>query len=414
MGANDTSKRIRLPFLDGLRGWSALYVVVVHACYGAFPDGSSGAWSVFEELFSYGRLAVSVFIVLSGFCLMLPLAVDPDRIRGQAWGGYFKRRFRRIVPTYLAAMGLSLLLLAVLPKWMTQHGWGNSFWPVFEADILLSHVFLIHNLSNDWITRINPPFWSVATEWQIYFLFPLVLLPMFRRMGWLASVLVGFGLGLGVIFLFRRFETAAPWFLGLFALGMAVAQLAVAAEGALVRHRRVLGHPVVVAAGLLAVITVVTIVGRVAEFDGWKGQFTSESIAGVACACFLLWLCGSDTLRAGDTPCRSTVGHRVAWFFETRCAGWLGKVSYSLYLTHALMLMITAPLIDRLGMTGGVHALMHISVAVTASLLFAWLFYQWFERPFVAKKSRTVKPETLPLGALASTANQPESAVSRG
>ena len=105
----------RLAFLDGLRGLAALYVVLHHA---ALEVRGASPWRVVEwsrGLLRHGHFAVAVFIVLSGYCLMRPVANDPrGRLRGGIVG-YLGRRARRILPPYYAALGLCWLLIAVVP-----------------------------------------------------------------------------------------------------------------------------------------------------------------------------------------------------------------------------------------------------------------------------------------------------------
>ena len=63
--------------------------------------------------------------------------------------------------------------------------------------------------------------WSVATEWQIYFIFPLLLLPIWRKWGNGAVIAVAFAVGLAPHYLFHGFaDIAAPWYIGLFTLGL--------------------------------------------------------------------------------------------------------------------------------------------------------------------------------------------------
>ena len=53
--------------------------------------------------------------------------------------------------------------------------------PVSSSGSLLSHLFLLHNLNASWIYDFNGTLWSIATEWQIYFVFALLL--QFRSTG---------------------------------------------------------------------------------------------------------------------------------------------------------------------------------------------------------------------------------------
>src|SRR5215203_1884331 len=106
----------RLAFLDGLRGLAASYVVLHHAALLVPPSGLTGPATVARFLLRHGHYAVAVFIVLSGYCLMLPVARDP---LGRLPGGtlaFFGRRARRILPPYYAALVLCWALIALVPE----------------------------------------------------------------------------------------------------------------------------------------------------------------------------------------------------------------------------------------------------------------------------------------------------------
>src|SRR6201986_5480265 len=92
----------RLPGLDGVRGLAALYLVVYPVSLRAFPGYPDAEAPFWVGWFSYGRFAVLVFIVLSGFSLALAPARDGWRLDG-IWD-YARRRARRILPPYWAAL----------------------------------------------------------------------------------------------------------------------------------------------------------------------------------------------------------------------------------------------------------------------------------------------------------------------
>lgn len=207
---------------------AALYVTLHHAVltYNGHAVEPRNPKIPFLATLVQGHFAVAIFIILSGFCLMLPVARSSD---GQLRGGlkaYICRRAWRILPPYYAALLFSLLLIYFIPLLQIPDA---TFWhmalPAFTPSVLVSHLLLIHNLNSDWVYKINSPFWSVATEWHIYFIFGLLLLPMWRKFGIAATVIIAFALGLAPHVLLRgtpfTLTWAAPWYIGLFALGMA-------------------------------------------------------------------------------------------------------------------------------------------------------------------------------------------------
>ena len=132
-------------------------------------------------MFGYGHFAVCVFIVLSGFGLMLPLARGGAPVCGEA-----SRR------TCAAACDASYPPTTRHLPCRSSLYWRPHVFPVGRqmsrttrrsARARSRRTVFVHNWNFDWVYRINGPMWSVATEWQIYFLFPLLLLPLWRRVG---------------------------------------------------------------------------------------------------------------------------------------------------------------------------------------------------------------------------------------
>lgn len=185
-------KRIirHIEFLDYFRGSAIIAVFLFHSLGTAFRADQLPWGTLFRDfstanssrsfllLFpvTYGWAGVAIFFAVSGFCVHLSYARNPE----QGWRVYFLRRFFRIYPPYLIALivfGLILPALAI------------SLVPAFSWRQFLSHLFLIHNFQRVTLFCINPALWSIAVEVQLYALYPLLLFAV-SRLGWQRSIVV--------------------------------------------------------------------------------------------------------------------------------------------------------------------------------------------------------------------------------
>jgi peptidoglycan/LPS O-acetylase OafA/YrhL len=169
-GPRGASRSGRLEFLDGVWALAALYVVAHHlylAVYDGFPANTGPA--VFTPLL-YGHFGVAIFIVVSGFSLGLAPAQRGWRLgRGGYWT-FMRRRAWRIIPPYWAALAVSVALVAVIG---TRTGEAVSWKGV------ATNFFVVQDVVEG--RSPNGAFWSIAVEWQLYWVFPLLLLVRRRR-----------------------------------------------------------------------------------------------------------------------------------------------------------------------------------------------------------------------------------------
>lgn len=162
------------PQLDYLRGFAILGVFIFHSLGISFGYDHlpwNGLWRSFDVSRSFlpfypltfGRLGVSLFFVISGFCIHWSFSLSLDK----RFLHFFIRRFFRIYPTYvvflLAAIGLTALQLS----------YSKSAYSLDSRD-LLSHLFLYHNFTKEYFFGINSSLWSIAVEAQLYVLYPLL------------------------------------------------------------------------------------------------------------------------------------------------------------------------------------------------------------------------------------------------
>ncbi len=87
-----SNARIRFDYLDGLRGWAALSVVVFHATGETFGPSLPAIKAPYLGLLNDGRFAVAVFFALSGFVLSRRFIATQDRgsLQRMAAGRYVR------------------------------------------------------------------------------------------------------------------------------------------------------------------------------------------------------------------------------------------------------------------------------------------------------------------------------------
>ena len=361
-----------MPFVEGIRALSATYVVFHHIWQFAIsnPTTPPPSWFKVVNVFEFGALGVAVFVVVSGYCLMLPVMAQPGE---QLPGGvrrFATRRTLRIVPPYYAALVATSVLLLSFGDLRAPSGTPQDITlPTFTWSKSLAHVFMIHNWSEDWRWGINPPHWSVALEFQIYFVFALLLLPVWRRYGRSASVGLGFAIALLLFALGYGF--AAPWMLGLFAVGMLGAALSVSTP----RQERIFGVGWGPAALVAALAVPVAVAGAHKVTTGDAASMIGDVAIGVATMLCLVWL-SHRHLAEPSTP--SLVGSALT----LRPVRFLGAISYSTYLLHyPIVAAVTILFVGDLDL--GVPATFALIALVSwpIILVVSVVFHRLVERP---------------------------------
>jgi peptidoglycan/LPS O-acetylase OafA/YrhL len=186
-----TASKNHLDALDWLRGVAILGVACFHTllpAFGTMQPPWNGNWR-FPTLtqgsvpgpfnaFIFGWVGVPIFFALSGFCIHYGTVVA-GKFSAPA---FFARRFFRIF----------------LPYWIAL-AFFSFIWPGTGRDWFqfLMHAAMLHNFSPETVWGINGSFWSLATEVQLYVLYP-ILLAWIGRGGWRSALLVTGILGLAL------------------------------------------------------------------------------------------------------------------------------------------------------------------------------------------------------------------------
>jgi peptidoglycan/LPS O-acetylase OafA/YrhL len=371
------ARRVHLAYLDGIRGWAAIFVAIHHIWQFVVmrPDiAHPPRWFSAMAVFKYGQYAVVIFIVLSGYCLMLPAARSASSELAGGVGGFLQRRARRILVPYYAALALSLLLVAFVPRILEPTD------PTFALGNLVTHVALVHNWFPHYQWTIDPPMWSIAVEWQIYFVFALLLLPLWRRFGPLATVGAAFALGLLPVFVGYQF--ASPWFLGLFAFGMLAAAINFAPGVDYGPTQPTAWEKLAIA---LAIVVAALTGAKIPALESPHPLI--ETVLGLATAAFLI--ASTRRLQLGQRP------SFVARVFEHPISMKLGLFSYSIYLVHCPVLRaLNLPLRDNHVAAVPSFAVL-VLVALPTAVLVSYVFHRIFERPFMTLSASQFGPASL-------------------
>lgn len=351
----------RLAGLDGIRGLAALFVVVNHVFLRAFPGFPADHAPPWAAGFIYGRFAVAVFIVLSGFSLSVSPARHGWRLDGIST--FARRRAWRILPPYWAALGFSLL--------MTWFVVAQPGWPVATGKSVAVNGLLLQDVVA--VPSPNRAFWSIAVEAQLYVVFPLLLLALRRWNPFapVAAVAVPV-LALGICS--AAHLGAAPDLLNqytpdlavLFAIGVAAAGVLTAAE----RRRAWPWHWFALALAVPALAPIV-----------WMGSvWTNEN---------LFWVDLALGPAIGCLLAAVATGHArpLVRVLDLRPLRSLGGFSYSLYLTHApIVIAVYYGFMHGRVPTGVPMFLVLCAITVPLTVVFARLFAEVFELPFQRRR----------------------------
>jgi len=347
----------RVVGLDGIRGLAALYVVAYHIFLRAWPGYPGASHPPFWMLWlSFGRAAVAVFIVLSGFSLGLGPARSGWRLKSIPT--YARRRAWRILPPYWAALGFSLVMTWYV---LAQPGWavpnGKS---VVVYGLLVQDVFAVGSP--------NRAFWSIAIEAQLYVLLPLLLVLVRRvsvtaMVGLVAVIVLTMGvLGPHVALMNTALVKFTPDLAVLFAVGLLAAGIVSAGERA--RSRPWAGYALAAAVPPIALM--------VAKGSVWSyfNLFWLDLAWVPVIGCFL-----AAVATSRPRP--------VVRCLDSRMLRSLGSCSYSLYLTH-LPIVIAVSYGLLLGrVASGLPAFFVLAaVLLPVTVCFARLFAAAFEIPF--------------------------------
>lgn len=159
--------KIHFQFIDALRGFGALWVVFRHSD----PDiRISQFTSILPEwfvdiAFRWGRLGVAIFFVLSGF--LIAYSFQNKKINFAYLKNFIIRRFVRLSPAYYISIFIALCI-----SFVADYIKGESFEPMGKPLSFLrviAHLFYVQDIFK--LHHIDDVYWTLCLEVQFFLVF---------------------------------------------------------------------------------------------------------------------------------------------------------------------------------------------------------------------------------------------------
>lgn len=336
-----------MPLIDALKAIASQLIVLHHlSAYGPLSEAMQVvAPRLMDALFDYGRMAVQIFLVVAGFLVVRGFSPADRQVRLNPltllWG-----RYQRLVLPFMVAIGLTMVASTLASHWMDDEMIPDRA----SFGQWLAHLTLLHGVLG--VDSLSAGVWYVAIDFQ---LFALMVLLLWLGRGSLLGPLLVLLVGALSLFVFNRnagLDNWAPYFFGAYALG-AVAWWA---SG---RSRMALWLGVIATVGIAALvldfrlrIAVALITALVLGFSRRHGLLE----------------------RWPDW----------AWL------GFLGRISYSVFLVHFSVCLLVNTLLDQMDGIRPATALLAFVLTWAGSLLAGYFFHRWVEGPAASKRISAV------------------------
>lgn len=388
-------KENRIHSLDSIRGVAAIIVVFYHSIvsfpliYDAQNLKTNGSFLL--DLFTYtplhilwaGHEAVLLFFVLSGFVLSLPF------LKGTApkYNHYVIRRICRIYIPYLIIMFIYIGVITLLGNYNPISGLSPQFNGRWAHPVTLESMKSVVFMQGLDIGNINGVVWSLIHEMRISIIFPLIILIVMKLDSRLAlgiGLTGGMILRLGLYYLSKQMQdpqeafniayfSSTAYYIAFFFFGAVLAKESDKA--------RKLVQKLKPYQKLILFLVALTTISFRWVFPGFyeigdKGPIVYSLLNETAGE----WIIGIGIVLLLSLVLGSSLANRI---LTKKPLVWLGKVSYSIYLVHVMVIMLSARYLSHI---------IPIEVALLLSpiltLPIAGLAYRFIEAPAMALGKR--------------------------
>ena len=356
--------------VDVLKGVSCMLIVLHHlAFYGPMSDVALPlAPLLIGWLYDYGRMAVQVFLVVSGFLAASSLAPLGTAVFDQPLQQIL-RRYARLAMPYLLALTFSVAVAALVRPWLQHASVPDepTWWQ------LLSHVLLLQGLTGQ--ESLSAGVWYVAIDFQLFALAVGVLVlarAVQKRVPsgglWVSGgIVLVICLTVASLVYFNRhpaWDNTALYFFGAYGLGMLTFW-----AGRSAHARYWLGA--------------LLVLGCIALLLHFRARIATALVVALVLGAAQVW----PLLQQWP---------RTAWL-QT-----VGKMSYSVFLIHFPVCLLVNAVVSHLWPTQPLVNLLGMVLAFGLSLVAGAVLYRQVEaRPLSMRKLLGVQASLMVVGLVA-------------
>lgn len=331
--------------IDGLRAIAVMSVILFH--FGCLPNG---------------YLGVDIFLVISGY--LITKIIHKEVLKSEfSLVQFYLRRTRRIIPLVLFVNVVAILLGFVL---MLPDDFENLCESVVATNAFSNNILQFLTTANYWdvVNEFKPLMhtWSLGIEEQFYIIYPLIFLACgSKRIKWFLPILLFLTLVSLLMFFFSNSEPST-----FYLIPYRFFELAVGGIGAFLLKDRMIQHKF---KWILVVLLLLIMLFNLHLPDSIK-------------------LCFSIVLSIGILISENDKFGISSILLENKLSIGLGKISFSLYMWHQLVLAYS-----RYAFLGKIHFFEGFGLMILIILL-SVLSYYFIEQPFRNKK-RVSTPKLL-------------------
>jgi peptidoglycan/LPS O-acetylase OafA/YrhL len=355
----------RIPQIDGLRAIAILLVLSFHYINNQLVNETTKIAKFFCFATSFGWAGVDLFFVLSGFLIGSILLLNKQK--DKYFAAFYIRRFVRIIPTYYLLIILFLIVGSISIFESNYFIAGNNVIPTWSYFFMMQNLYMgvLNNMGNDAMSVT----WSIGIEEQFYLIIPFII--YYVKNNWLPFLLV-----ILIVFanIFRFYYTAPGVWIPAYVLPICRMDA--------------------ISFGIL--IAWINIQFELNEFVSKYFKYLIFTMFFTISICAYLYIKYQDigiirnSLFALFFACAliialSKPSSIYGKFLANRVLNWIGKISYSLYLFHYLILGIFKVIAENyLVDTKPIFIIYTTTMALIFTFLFSWIVYNYIEKPTVA------------------------------